>query len=473
MKTVRPWIAAAMIASGLVAGPAAQRSGRDPVALPALALDSVPPAVRIPLQRAYDGARARPHDADAAGRLAMMLHAQEQYESAHAVYGQARQLAPTVFAWAYLGGVVEARLGRYAASAASLRQAAALDPSYMPARIGLADALMQSGNLEASRERYAALVRDHPELAVAHYGRGRASAMLGDGKDAIDHYRKAVEIAPQFGAAHYALALAYRDAGVVDLAQTHLEAYRRVGARRPVPPDALMDRVNAFRSSARDLIVEGARLEREGRLEASIALHLKALEADPAAAQAHVNLISLYGRRGEVEKAGEHYRAALTLQRDLADAHYNWGVLLASAGRVAEAADAFGRALEVNPFHAPAHNNLATLLAGQRKLAEAAAHYRQAISNDPGHRGARFNLGRVLVALGRPREAVEQFQRILTPEDDETPRYMHALATAWFAAHDVVKARECGERALRAARRLGQAELAARIERDLQRMKTP
>jgi tetratricopeptide (TPR) repeat protein len=339
--------------------------------------------------------------------------------------------------------------------------------------VALADTLVQAGQLSAARAEYVALLRDYPELAIAHYGCGRVAALLGEAEDALEGYRKSVELAPQFGAAHYALALAYRDAGLGDRVVAHLEAYRRLGASRPVPPDPLMERVNTFRSTARHLIVEGARLDESGRIDESIGRHLKALEADPAAAQAHVNLISLYGRNDQLDSAQRHYHAALKLQGDHAGAHYNWGVLLADAGRFDEAAYAFRRALEINPFHPQAHNNLATLLARQGKLDEAATHYQHAISNDPDHRVARFNLGRVLVALGRPREAAEHFGRLLEPEDEDTPRFTYALATAWLAAGESDKARTSGEQALEIARRLGQTGLAAKIEQDLKRMKQP
>jgi tetratricopeptide (TPR) repeat protein len=445
----------------------------QPEALPVLALAGLPTSARHHLQTLYDEALARPRDAAAAGRLAMALHAQEQFQSADAVYQRARHLDPKSCDWTYLGALVQAKLGDFADAAGSLRQALTLDPGYLPARVALADALTQAGQLDTARAEYASLLRDYPELAIAHYGSGRVAAMLGEAAHALERYRTSVELAPQFGAAHYALALAYRDTGREDRAIAHLEAYRRLGARRPVPPDPLLERVNAFRSTARHLIVEGARLEKENRIGDSIALHLKALEADPAAGQAHVNLISLYGRKGEHDSAQRHYHAALQLQGDHAGAHYNWGVLQADARRFDEAADAFLRALQVNPFHPQAHNNLGTLAAGRGRLAEAAAHYQQAVANDPDHRLARFNLGRVLVALGRPREAAGHFERLLVPEARDTPRFTYALATAWLAAGEIIKARRYGVQALEMARRFGQTELAGNIERDLERMKQP
>ncbi len=401
----------------------------------------------------------------------MLLHAHEQFRSAEVCYRTAQALEPKAFRWTYLIGVVQAEAGDQAAAIHSLGRALAMDPDYLSARDRLAEALISAGALEASADEYAKLARDFPELAAAHYGLGRTSSLRGDSTGAIVHYQRAVDLAPQFGIAHYALGLAYRDTGRRDLAQKHLDGYRRWGAHRPTPPDPLLEQVRSLKATARDLLTEAARLGEDGRLEASIALHVKAIETDPAAAQAHVNLISLYARLGRPDKAAEHYRAALELGSSIADAHYNYGVLLTSTRRETEAVGAFRLALEVNPFHAPAHNNLATLLAGQGRLDDAASHYQQAIASDPGHRAARFNLGRTLMALGRPEEAAAQFQRLTLREDDDAPRFTFALATAWLAAQDTAKAIGYAEQALRGARARGQTDLAATIDAALRTMK--
>jgi tetratricopeptide (TPR) repeat protein len=442
----------------------------EPPALQPLVFADLPEGVRHGFERAHQQARAHPADPAAVGHLGMMLHAHDQYRPAEASYRAARALAPKSLPWAYLLGVVQAELGQHTAAVHSFRAALSIDPAYLQARVRLADVLAAAGDFEASRDEYRALVRDFPELAIAHYGLGRLAAVTGDQTAAVAHYQRAIEIAPQFGAAQYALALAYRDIGRDDRTEGHVQAFRRWGARRPLPPDPLMAEVQSLRATARHLLEEAARLGRNGRLDESISLHLKVIAADPTAAQAHVNLISLYGRLDRLEEAEQHYRAALTLQSSLADAHYNYGVLLASSRRHREAAAAFRQALEVNPFHAQAHNNLATLLAAQGHLDEAASHYRQAVANDPGHRGARFSLGRTLVALGRPRDATEHFERLLEPQNPDAIRYTHALANAWLAAGEIAKAHDYATRALRAARASGQTKLAATLEHELRTM---
>jgi tetratricopeptide (TPR) repeat protein len=409
-------IAVMVSPAGADQAPAAQvATARDPAAvgLPRNLLEGLPAHIRTELEAAFKAVAGNPRDTAAVGRLAMLLHAFEQYRAASDWYRLVQRLDPSLVDWTYLGGVVDAELGAHAAAIEAFQTVLQRQPDHLPARLRLAEALMRLGDPSGSREQYARLAREYPELALAHYGLGRLSTIKGDAAAALLHFGKAVALAPEYGPAHYALALAYRDTGRVERAEPHLEAYRRLGTRRPTVVDPTLERVRSLRETARDHLAEAARLADAGQLDAAIEKHLKALDLDPGAAQAHVNLISLYGRRGEREKARGHYEAALKLDGSVSDAHYNYGVLLVSEGRTTEAADAFRRALSVNPFHPAAHNNLASLLARNGRYEEAAAHYRQALANDPQHPTARVNLGRVLARLGRREEALAMLRHAL------------------------------------------------------------
>jgi len=82
------------------------------------------------------------------GSLARLLHAWEQWDSAHEAYAHAASLAPGTFEWQYLDACVLDRLARPADAAARLREALKLRPDYLPARVKLADALLSAGALE-------------------------------------------------------------------------------------------------------------------------------------------------------------------------------------------------------------------------------------------------------------------------------------------------------------------------------------
>lgn len=57
-------------------------------------------------------------------------------------------------------------------------------------------------------------------------------------------------------------------------------------------------------------------------------------------------------------------------------------------------------------------------------------HFQATVENRPDHRMAHFELGRLLVHKGQFAEAINHFQQTLKPEDENTPRYLYALAAA-------------------------------------------
>jgi len=212
---------------------------------------------------------------------------------------------------------------------------------------------------------------------------------------------------------------------------------------------------------------KGVRLEAAGQLEAAAEEHERSLAADPKFLQAHINLISLYARLGLSDKAEQHYRAAVSINPNIAEIHYDCGVLLTGQQKYAEAQEAFRRALEINPNYAEAHNNYAYLLMISGKLEEAARHYQAAIDNKPNNRAAKFNLGRILVHQAKLQEAIALFLQTLTPEDEDTPRFMYALAAAYARAGNRQDALKYMRDARQRAEALGQSELLSSIEKDL------
>ena len=188
-------------------------------------------------------------------------------------------------------------------------------------------------------------------------------------------------------------------------------------------------------------------------------------------AQAHANLIGLYGRTRDWQKAEAHYRAVVALGFNLPDAHYDYGVLLGLQEKWDLAADAYRRAIAVNPQHAGARNNLGQILERQRQLEAAAAEYRRAIESQPAFRVARFNLGRMLLALARTDEAIQELEKLKEPRDGEAPRYLFALATAYVRAGRRDEGIKWAGDARTLALEHGQQDLAAAIERELARLR--
>ena len=441
-----------------------------PPPLPALALDTYPPAARSAIAAAYAAAQGKPADAEASGRFGRVLHAWEQWEAARGAYARAQALAPAAHEWRYLDGLVLQRLARPDLAVAAFRDALSRAPSYLPARLKLAEALLDAGNLEESRTRFNDLT--DPVCAPAvQFGLGTIAAREGRHTEAVEHLERAVTLFPEFGAAHYALARAYRSLGRREEAAAALAKHAQFGARWPAIEDPLAAKVASLREDPGALLQRGVKQADAGDLPQAIASHEAALALNPSFAQAHANLIVLYGRARNWVKAEEHYRAVVALAVNVADAHYDYGVVLGMQEQWAPAADAYRRALELNPHHAQARNNLGQLLERQGKIGEATTEYRLAVESQPTLRIARFNLGRMLIAQGHHDLAVAELSKLTEPRDAEAPRYLFALATAQLRAGRRDEAIKWATEAKALAERFGDNALATAIERDLARIR--
>jgi tetratricopeptide (TPR) repeat protein len=439
--------------------------------LPQVNVASFPPETREQLETAYAAARKNSRDASAVGRLGMLLDLYHRPAEAAAYYQRAHSIEPRTFAWLYYWGSLLLNQQRMEEAVGVLSSAVDSEPEYVPARLKLGEALVETGKIDAAKEIYEGILKDHPDAAEAYYGLGRVQAVRGDQAAAAENYRKACEIFPNYGAAHYGLAMAYRKLGHTAEAQEQATLHDR--NRYIVPPslDPLRDELRRLDLSAAAHLERGVQLEEVGRYEDAITETEKALELDPLLIKAHVNLLILYARTGNAEKAKQHYEAVVaTDPEQFPEAYYNYGVLLMKENNLAEAEAAFRKAVALAPSNEAAHSNLGYLLEHEGKLPESAAEFRKLIELRPNSRQAHFELGRIFVNLQQYDEAIQEFQQTLTPRDENTPAYLYAMGAAYGRAGDSAHALDYLKQAKDLAAAHGQAALVAEIERDLERV---
>jgi tetratricopeptide (TPR) repeat protein len=445
--------------------------GQSTPPLRPLPLATYPPAMREVLSRADRDARAHPDDAAAVGGLGRVLHAWEQWDDAHDVYAHASALAPRTFEWQYLDACVLQRLALHGEAAARLRSAIAIAPDYLPARVKLAESLLETGHIDESRTLFQALIGEAAAEPAARFGLGRLAALDGNHAEAVASFERALALFPEWGTANYALALSLRALGRREEAGRAIERQAQYGTRWPAVDDPVLARVASERDDGTSRLRRAQGLADAGDLAGAIAENEAALARDPSLSVAHERLVTLYGRVSNWEKADAHYREAVRAGYNLADVHYDYGVLLTQQGKWEPAADAYRRACQINPAHAQAHNNLGQLLERTRQFDAALDEYRLAIEGQPTFRLARFNAGRALVALGRPVEAVLELARITEPRDAESPRYLFALAVAQLRSGNRPEALRWAAEAKQLAESFGQTELAAAIAQQLGSLK--
>lgn len=431
----------------------------DLPAIPQLNFDSYVPLARDALQQTYQRLLAEPTNAYLNGRVGMLLHAYQQYEPAEIFYLRAHRLEPKNFRWIYYLGLVRAMAGNYEAAAHALEKAVALNPDYVPAKIRLAEALLQLGRLEEAEKLYGRLVSEAPGFPQVYYGLGRVAASRGEHQKAVDMFKKALELFPRYSAAHYSLSLAYRQLGQHEKADQELKIYEADRMTAPPSRDPYELEVQSLNVSHTELIRRAQRLADQGDLQGAIDLHLEALKIKPDVTQAHVNLISLYGRTGQFDKAIEHFKQAIALDPNVAEAYYNYGVVQFEQKNLAEAKKAFQKALQINPRYAEAHNNLGYILLVEGKVHDAEKHFKAALSENPAYRLAHYHLGRILLDRGQVRDAVEHFQQAASlQEDRQTPDFLYVLARAYLAAGNRTAAEETARKALMLAQRYNSQE---------------
>jgi tetratricopeptide (TPR) repeat protein len=111
--------------------------------------------------------------------------------------------------------------------------------------------------------------------------------------------------------------------------------------------------------------------------------YLKAVELNPSAAGALVNLGTIYFHQREWKKSEQYYQASIEADASYALAHYNLGNLYDERSDPDRAYAHYHSALRIQPQYADAHYNLALLHQGQGDMMKALSHWQTYLKLDP------------------------------------------------------------------------------------------
>ena len=122
--------------------------------------------------------------------------------------------------------------------------------------------------------------------------------------------------------------------------------------------------------------------ERNAPEPEAIAAYRKAVELNPKAAGAWVNLGTIYYRRRSYLEAEDAYLKAIDADPNYPLAHFNLGNLYDEEGDSTQANDYYRQALRLNPSYADAHFNLALLSERTGETLPAVHHYKSYLKLD-------------------------------------------------------------------------------------------
>ncbi len=223
---------------------------------------------------------------------------------------------------------------------------------------------------------------------------------------AIEFYKKALEIKPNYEDAHNNMGFCLAAEGKYKEA---INEYIKALS------------INKKLTEAHNNL--GNALSNIGEIDAAIHEYQIAIEENPKHSDAHNNLGIALAMKGRIDEAIEHFQLAVRYKDNYASAHSNLGNAYAvqgnnllTAGNTVAAQAKFDQAimeyhecLRLSPEDPQAHNNLGNVLAQQNKLDDAQREYRKAIEMKYENPEAHFNLGFALARQGKRAEAEAEY----------------------------------------------------------------
>jgi tetratricopeptide (TPR) repeat protein len=221
--------------------------------------------------------------------------------------------------------------GRPVEAVAEYERAVQSDPRHAKAHNNMALALVELGRLPEAASHFKTSLEIEPRAEIfSDYG--FTMARMGNPKEAVAAYVKALELDPSSASAHFNLAVVFVHAGKYPEAEAH---YRKALAGKP---------------SAEAHNGLGYALSRQDRADEAIQEFRTAIEADASYTPAYNNLAEALAGQGKFEEAEDAYERSLAVKTS--PAVYNaLGAVQRRLGKTAEAEQQFAKAKALSSAH--------------------------------------------------------------------------------------------------------------------------
>ena len=216
---------------------------------------------------------------------------------------------------------------------------------------------------------------------VIYCSRGLAYGKLGDNRQAISDYDRAIEINPKD-------VESYSNRGV---------AYRKLGNYRRAIED-----------------------------------YDRAIEINPKHAEAYYNRGIAYAELGNQRQAISDYDRAIVINPEYANAYNNRGATYGKLGDKRQAISDYDRAIEINPEYAEAYNNRGATYGKLGDKRRAISDYDRAIEINPKRAEAYYNRGIAYAELGYDNKAIEDMQKAARLDNDEAKKFLRSRGIKWW-----------------------------------------
>ncbi len=318
----------------------------------------------------------------------------------------------------------------------------------------------KAGRLQAAKQLYLAILKDHPGHPDANHNFGVLHSSLGQHQRALQFLKKALDgdrsqgqywvsyinaliLCNKFSEALSVLRdgmhVGLSGSAVTQLAERLADKIGPIKHLLQSPSEQDINNVLASFGSGDYLLAEqqartltniypnhafgwkalGTVIRATGRVEESLEFLRQALQINPLDSEICSNLGNALLDLGRVKEAEEYYREAIRLKPDFAEAQHNLGTSLVALRSLQEAEVCYREAIRTRPTFAEAYSNLGNVLKELHKRSEAEASYREAIRLNPKLSAAHNSLGSFLRENGKLHEAEASYREAvrLSPGD--------------------------------------------------------
>jgi tetratricopeptide (TPR) repeat protein len=298
---------------------------------------------------------------------------------------------------------------------------------------------MRSGNLDEATAGFAAIVKQAPTFAEAHFNLGLVREEQGHHDEAIASFEKALSLKPRLHGANLFLGVAHYKLNQFDQALAALRkeatAYPKdagawmwlgvvaLAKDRPEEAAEALDKAAQLAPADVDILYHRG----QAHLLVSKNSYAKMFEADPKSWRVRQVLAQANAEAERHTDAIAEYEAAIKLAPKQPGLHEELGSEYRNAGKPQEAEAAFLQELEIDPYNVLARYKLGVLAVERNDGAKAKELIEAALRQKPGLRHADYNLGRAEMQIGNDTVAAEHFQQATKTETDP-----EVLQQSWF-----------------------------------------
>ena len=156
-----------------------------------------------------------------------------------------------------------------------------------------------------------------------------------------------------------------------------------LGSLRSFPQAAKASRAAVDEKQAELWFKRGLEIEEsDAPIADAMAAYTKAIELNPGAAGALVNLGTIHYHLRKFKEATEYYQRAVDVDPRYALAHFNLGNLCDEQGQIEKAFEHYATALKLSPDYADAHYNVALLCEQTGDFLKATRHWKAYLKVD-------------------------------------------------------------------------------------------